>query len=308
MVPNCCFQYFRWFDTYRSKDEFSDLSIVSFDTVFSFTHRAYPLDGMQSPNLMKLDDIFLMAYVDGTLTDRERSDVESALAVSTEMTDRVACLQASNLPYAAAFKLQKLAPPPPLLTMVAEEISNLAQTKASSSAVDLSSYALRPSANDYYYKGAPASAVPTIVLLTKCIAPVWLGVARWASAHVHGLWSRFVSASTITFMGQPAAGARTLMSSRIVAALNHQQLYSCNTLANVAADVSSFERAVKETREDDKLPVHIADLRSAGLTFKRLQRLRFNNKPLAQILYTAENGAPVALYVMSDPKPDWHDE
>jgi hypothetical protein len=45
-------------------------------------------------------------------------------------------------------------------------------------------------------------------------------------------------------------------------------------------------------------------LSAAGLTFKRVQRLRFNNKPLVQIVYLPKEGAPIALCVMKEVKPD----
>ncbi len=48
----------------------------------------------------------------------------------------------------------------------------------------------------------------------------------------------------------------------------------------------------------------IPDLRAAGLTFKRVQRLRFEGRPLVQIVYLPEHGAPIALCVMKEAKPD----
>jgi len=55
---------------------------------------------------------------------------------------------------------------------------------------------------------------------------------------------------------------------------------------------------------DDRLALRVPDLTSAGLTFKSVQRLRFNNKPLVQIVYLPQNGPPIALCVMKDTKPD----
>jgi hypothetical protein len=63
-------------------------------------------------------------------------------------------------------------------------------------------------------------------------------------------------------------------------------------------------KTVEDIRRDDGLALRIPDLRSAGLTFKTVQRLHFNNKPLAQIVYLPEKGPPIALCVMKDVKPD----
>ncbi|WP_244128333.1 hypothetical protein [Burkholderia gladioli] len=50
--------------------------------------------------------------------------------------------------------------------------------------------------------------------------------------------------------------------------------------------------------------MQIPDLRSQGLTFKRVQRLRFHDKPLVQIVYLPEQGKPVALCVLKEAKAD----
>jgi hypothetical protein len=54
----------------------------------------------------------------------------------------------------------------------------------------------------------------------------------------------------------------------------------------------------------DRLDVAVPDLRSAGLAFKRVQRLSFNDQPVVQMVYLPENGSPVALCVTHDGRPD----
>jgi hypothetical protein len=90
----------------------------------------------------------------------------------------------------------------------------------------------------------------------------------------------------------------------ITAAASYQQLYSRETLANVDSNPDLSIKTVNEIRQDDGLALRIPDLSAAGLTFKRVQRLRFNNKPLVQIVYLPEKGAPIALCVMKEVKPD----
>jgi hypothetical protein len=45
-------------------------------------------------------------------------------------------------------------------------------------------------------------------------------------------------------------------------------------------------------------------LRSAGLTFKRVQRLSFHNQAVVQIVYLPEHGDPVALCLTRSERPD----
>ncbi|MEX3823665.1 anti-sigma factor, partial [Paraburkholderia sp. BR14262] len=52
------------------------------------------------------------------------------------------------------------------------------------------------------------------------------------------------------------------------------------------------------------LALRVPDLSSAGLTFKSVQRLRFHDKPLVQIVYLPRSGPPIALCVMKDARPD----
>jgi hypothetical protein len=104
--------------------------------------------------------------------------------------------------------------------------------------------------------------------------------------------------------GASLASVGTGVSPWVTAAASYQQLYSRDTLAYVDPDANLSIKTVKEIREDDGLALRIPDLSAAGLTFKRVQRLRFNNKPLVQIVYLPEKGAPVALCVMKEVKPD----
>ncbi|MET3227875.1 UNVERIFIED_ORG: anti-sigma factor RsiW [Burkholderia sp. 1263] len=71
-----------------------------------------------------MDDIVLMAYVDGELTSLEREEVEKAMSTSADIAERVALLEASVLPYQRAFRHQAL---PPVPDSLARKIDELAQ-------------------------------------------------------------------------------------------------------------------------------------------------------------------------------------
>jgi anti-sigma factor RsiW len=90
----------------------------------------------------------------------------------------------------------------------------------------------------------------------------------------------------------------------IQAVADYQQLYSRETLANVSEDRQLSERVISDLRTVDGLNVRVPDLRSAGLTFKRVQRLSFNHQAVVQMAYLAERGEPVAVCVTRDSRPD----
>jgi anti-sigma factor RsiW len=90
----------------------------------------------------------------------------------------------------------------------------------------------------------------------------------------------------------------------IKAAAGYQQLYSRDTIVLLQPDSRVTAATVAEIHDVDNLAMQIPDLRSQGLTFKRVQRLRFHDKPLVQIVYLPEKGKPVALCVLKEAKAD----
>ena len=72
--------------------------------------------------MMNVDDTLLMAYVDGELSPEQRAEVEAAISHSDELAARAAALQASVLPYRAAYDRQSVPPVPESLTRRIEEL------------------------------------------------------------------------------------------------------------------------------------------------------------------------------------------
>lgn len=101
-----------------------------------------------------------------------------------------------------------------------------------------------------------------------------------------------------------AATASTGVSPWVTAAVGYQQLYTRDTVAYADENPAATSKIVDDIRHDDGLALRIPDLSSAGLTFKAVRRLSFNNKPLVQIVYLPEKGPPVALCVTKGAKAD----
>jgi anti-sigma factor RsiW len=255
---------------------------------------------------MKSDDILLMAYVDGELPPHEREEVERELRTSPDVAERVALLRASRLPYRDAFAGQKLPPVPPSLSAKIEEMARAAKAKAAQPGADPNpSVSPDVSVNDPVVPRGPGSTPSSPIRSRLRVAPAWLGVAFLAGAFACGLVLRLgTGAGPASNAGASLASVGTGVSPWVTAAASYQQLYSRETVANVDTSTDSSIQTVKEIRQDDGLALRIPDLSAAGLTFKRVQRLRFNNKPLVQIVYLPEKGAPIALCVMKEVKPD----
>ena len=232
---------------------------------------------------MKTDDLMLMAYVDGELAADESREVEEHIRASSEAAELVALLRASRVDYKQAFATQNLPPVPDSLTQKIEAISRARSAKSAA-----------PGAND------PSVPAPTIAPVRSRLrtVPTWLAAACVAGAFCGGL---FLRPGTFALLspGMPSSGAAAMASSGlspwITAAVGYQQLYTRDTLAYADDNPAATSKIVDDIRREDKLALRIPDLSSAGLTFKSVRRLHFNNKPLVQIVYLPETGPPIAL-------------
>ncbi|VWC92147.1 anti-sigma factor [Burkholderia lata] len=98
--------------------------------------------------------------------------------------------------------------------------------------------------------------------------------------------------------------AQTQMAPWIIAAVNCQRLYTRDTVAFDSSNLAVAAHMVDNIGRNDGLRIRIPNLRSVGLTFKRIRWLNFNHKRLVKIVYLPEEGLPVALCVMKDERPD----
>jgi anti-sigma factor RsiW len=216
---------------------------------------------------MNVDDTLLLAYVDGELSADRRAEVEAAAAHSAEVAERLAALRASALPYAAAFEKQALPPVPPELS---KRIAELASISASTNI-------------PWRHRQAPRLRV---------------AAAFVAGAIITAAMLKLVSG------GSPDMTVAATDASWIKAIADYQMLYTRETVANVTEDPAVTEKVLSDLRQNDGMPVFIPDLRSVGLTFKRVQRLSFHNQPVVQIVYLPEHGDPVAFCLTQDARRD----
>ncbi|MGE7990131.1 anti-sigma factor family protein [Pseudomonas sp. NPDC089554] len=237
------------------------------------------------------DDALLIAYVEGELSPQQCEEIEQLMNASPELAERVALLMSSALPYSEAFARQSIPPVPQSLVRSVDAL--LAQHGVSSA--------------------APASAPsqPPESLLTRLFGRPkfgWLAVAFSTGAICCGLVLQggFLggAANTDSALQQAPVVAQVQASPWVTQAANYQRLYSRDTINHVTLQVDDIRKTLADIREIDGMELRVPDLSAQGLSFKRVQRLRFNNKALIQLVYLPEHGEPVALCVMKEPKPD----
>jgi anti-sigma factor RsiW len=204
---------------------------------------------------MSIDETDLLAYADGDLSLERMAEVEAAVARSPDLAARLAAVRASVLPYRAAYEAQPL---PPLPASLSARVGELIEAEFSRQRVRRYSW-------------------------PRLVAAFAAGVACCALS-----W-------TLLSTGRPLASTAQGVPPWIQAVADYQQLYSRETLANVTEDHQLSERILTELRAVDGMTVRVPDLRSAGLRFKRVQRLSFHGEPVVQMVYLPEHGDPVAL-------------
>jgi anti-sigma factor RsiW len=250
---------------------------------------------------MKIDDIVLMSYVDNELSPGKRKQVEQEIRASRDVADRVALLEASRLPYRQAFAQQKLPPVPANLTNSIEELVRAHAAQATAATHPAEDFAAG-SANDSTVAPPPRTPPSPPIRSRLRVTPAWLAVAFVAGAFCCGVVLRFAPG--------PGSDSATLASTSMNAApwvqvaASYQQLYSRETVAQSFPDSATTAHTIDAIHRDDRIAVRVPDLRTAGMRFVGLQRLRFHGRPLAQLVYLPEIGEPVALCVIMEKKPD----
>jgi len=238
---------------------------------------------------MMADDAQLLAYVDGGLSPEQRESVEAQLHESAQARKKVALLRASKVEFADACAKQALPPVPESLRL---NIDLMVKAHRAAAAANVPA---NPAATH-------APAAPVRSRLRRM--PMWLAAACVAGAFVAGQFVHFGS-----LPGSPQPGSGTQMASAdvspwVAAAVGYQKLYTRDTVGYREDDPATAAHVVADIRNEDRIALRVPDLSSAGLTFKSVQRLRFNDKPLVQIVYLPRNGPPIALCVMKDARPD----
>ncbi|MCI3204160.1 MULTISPECIES: anti-sigma factor [Pandoraea] len=265
---------------------------------------------------MNEDDIRLLAYVDGALPVAERAEVEAAIAASPELADAVESLRASRLPYRETFAAQAIPPVPESLTASLDALLRSHAQRQAAGAQDMQEVPatlraadpvapVHPVQVDAMHQAPAANDAPA----GRRVRPWWLAAAFAAGVAATAVTLPLLSGvlnqgGTGGFMTASVPAKPEQGRTWVRAAAEYQQLYARDTVASIHVDDGDTERTVSDIRQNDKLDISVPDLRSQGLTFKRVQRLRWKDSALVQMVYLPAKGDPVALCVVRDTRPD----
>jgi anti-sigma factor RsiW len=210
-----------------------------------------------------IDEMTLLAYVDGDLRPSEAEAVEKALATDEELQRQVQALRASRLPYRRAFEAQDLPSMPLELRERVDSWIGLI--------------------------GKPKTELPAN-------RRRWVGIgAGLAASFAAGLWVPVpMRLNPDSFEDQPW----------VQAVVRYQALYVRETVDRRTDGPELAGALLAAFAAHGGVRVEVPDLRSAGLAFRRIQRLSVGDAPLIQMEYLPANGKPMSLCVLAAPGND----
>ncbi len=216
---------------------------------------------------MKLNETLLMAWVDGELSSQDAEAVARLVAESPEAQTTANALAASRLPYADAFAAETL---PPLPASLSTSIGVLVQASRDRAAP------MPPLTGRQPARWQTARLAAAFFAGAVCALG---GVRYWQSA------------------AEPDAPW-------VNAVAQYQEMYVRDTLVDVRDDATLSTRTLADIKTHDHLAINVPDLKDMHFEFKRVQRLRYNDKPVIQMVYLPVIGDPIALCAAPDNRPD----
>jgi anti-sigma factor RsiW len=221
---------------------------------------------------MNADEPLLRAYVDGELDPARREQVEVLLAHRPDLQLTVDALRASCLPYRAAFDAQALPPVPDRLMQQVATYASLAQGRQAPSAAP-SSQRRRAALRMSWGMGWGMAA---------SFALGWAVPWRWTGPPTR----------------QPNAPAWAQ------AIASYHALYVRATVGQQFDKPEQLASLLDGLQAEQQQRLAVPDLSSIGWTFRRVQRLGYEGRPLLQMVYLSAEGVPIAFCALPAAKVD----
>ncbi len=221
---------------------------------------------------MKHDDTDLVLYADGLLDPERKERLLQTAANDATLANTLAALDASRLPFKAAFNQQRM---PEVPEKLRDDLHNLTRVTRE--------LGVAPATNLRSRKRLPITLAQA-ASLALCVG---LGFAI-GKAPLADYWNN----STVQ---HPRSASHIEWVDRV---LNYQSLYVPNTTAHIKADWKSANAIIERLTRTLGLKAAIPDLSDAGYEFARVQELGYEGQPVLQLVYNKAGKPPLALCFM----------
>lgn len=228
---------------------------------------------------MSVTDEDILNYCDGVMEQERATQLKQAAQNDPELAHRILLMEASQLPYEAAFSQQPHNPalPDALINRIEKMVKLSASNEINSKAeknVNIDSDAFVLSRGSWNFMVIAAS-------LAICFL---LG---------HSMADRQNKAQL-----QSIQKGQNNQEDWVRRVANYQTLYTENTLVSIVSDTEKASTLLSRIEGSSVLQTDLPDLSSHGYTFVRAQELGYHGEPLVQLVYYKPGVAPLAFCYM----------
>lgn len=208
---------------------------------------------------MKIDEVQIFKYVNQELNVEQRQQFESIMRNDSELQEQVQAMQASKLPYEAAFNAEPLPAMPTHLQDHVQQLTRVAK--------------VRPV--DSLYRTWWLVAGISLAFLAGSL--VSYSIQHWKNV-------------------EQSAPLQAYDEQRLIdAMIQYQALYIRETVEPVNQKMSDAVPLIQQFNQSYQTNLVIPDLASRGYEFRRAQQLAFEAKSIIQMVYLPQAGKPIAL-------------
>lgn len=225
---------------------------------------------------MNINEITMLHYVENTLSADDRRLFEQLMEQDPELREHVNAMQASKLPYQAAFTNESIPSMPDSLKNQIQQLGHIADTVA-----DTHEPVTRSAANDgRRIRYAWVASFVFVAFLTGLLA--------------NPLLQRAMDTNT----AHTEMAALGTSEDLLQAMIQYQALYTAKTIENIQQNDARTQQVVSDFFADSTLDGYQPpDLLQNGYTFKRAQLLAHEGEAILQLVYAGSDGEPLALCV-----------
>ncbi|TQV78958.1 anti-sigma factor family protein [Denitrobaculum tricleocarpae] len=248
-------------------------------------------------NSRPVTDEMLVAYVDGELTQNERTSLEAALEGNQELRARLALLQDGDRPWAEAFEgLLDQAPVAELeAAFAAAAHTHAEQIQANQARAD---HARADQARAELVQADPTETTDQVAAKDDAARSWWR--PAMAACIAVTLMVGFAAGYGTNQVQKPDIMAAVQTEAEIwrQAVADYQALYTRETLSTAQTDPIAQSAGLLRVGEALGLALPDAVSQVAGLDYKRAQILKFGEQPLAQLAYLYQDDIPIAFCIV----------
>lgn len=268
---------------------------------------------MKTDNV-KINEVEILQYVQNELAPQQRAAFEQKMAQDATLKQLVHDMQASALPYAAAFASDDMPEMPEQLNDFLDDMSRLTTTTPTSPTTELDSatqtatHKTAPTKRWLPHYGIAASIAAGFFILgslsqTMLLFPEQLLEQlseklpeQKAEQNVAKTTQQPLTAPLNETIHNPLA-AYSVPAELIESMIIYQALYTRETVEPVTQSAQEATALLEKFSESHQVKVNIPDLSSQGYAFKRVQTLAYQEQTILQFVYLADSGQPIALCI-----------